>query len=251
MGARSRQRAIRWTIAFAAFFVGWELLGRFGDLFVVQPFSVVLPRLWEALVTGELWEPTVGTLKIAATGFIIAAALGVTLGALVGLSKLAADVLDPLINGAYATPMAMLIPILGIYVGLEFRGKVFLVVVFSVFVIAINSAAGMREVPDDLKEMARSFGVGELALYRKIIAPAASPAIITGLRIGVGRAVQGAIVAELLLRVDNLGLYLVNAAGTFDIPTLLAATFFVTMLAAGAMGLAKIVEWWLLRWKSV
>lgn len=202
-------------------------------------------------MSGELLAPTLGTLRVAGLGLAIAAAVGISLGMFIGLNRLAAQVLDPIVNGAYATPMAMLIPILGVYFGLGFRGKVFLVFMFSVFVIIINTAAGMRQVPHELKEMARAFSVSRAGMYRKIVIPAASPAIITGLRIAVGRAVQGAIVAELLLQVDNLGLYLVEAAGTFDIPTLVAATFFVTMLAAGAMGLARLVEWWLLRWKTL
>lgn len=249
MDKDTRNRWIRWAASIGAFFSAWELLGRMADIFVVAPATVVLARLGQMIASGEIVEPTVATLGIAGTGFVIATVLGVMTGVLVGLSRRAAEVLDPVINGAYATPMSMLIPVLGIYFGLEFRGKVFLVVVFSVFVIIINTAAGIRQVPPPLVEAARSFGVSKRGMYTKVLAPSASPYILTGLRIGLGRAVQGAIVAELLLRVDNLGQFLIEAAGTFDIPTLLAATFFVTMLAAIAMLGARILEWRLLRWR--
>lgn len=244
-------RVSRWVLSIALFFIVWELLGQYGNLFVVAPATDVMSNLWGALWSGKLWGPTLGTIQIALTGFFLAAAIGLAVGLLVGLSRRAADVLDPAISGAFATPMHMLIPVVGIYIGLEFRGKVFLVVVFGVFVIIINVAAGVREVPKPLVETAKAFGVSGFDMYRKVLLPSAAPYILTGMRLGFGRAFAGAITADLLLRQDNLGLYLRQAAGTYDIPELLAATFFITVLGAGAMGLARLAEWWLLRWQRV
>src|SRR6266508_3454598 len=118
---------VRWSLSVASFFVAWELLGRTRRFFAISPFSEVLPKLLEALRSKELWSATAGTLWIALVGFLIAAVVGISLGTLTGASRLAADVLDPFINAAYGTPMSMLIPVLGIYVGLDMRGKVFLV----------------------------------------------------------------------------------------------------------------------------
>lgn len=239
----------RWILAFFMFFVAWEVVGQWGRYSSVRPVTDVMPALWAAITGGELLPATVGTLRVAVIGYVIAAVVGIAIGYLTGSSPLAASALDPLINAAYATPMYMLIPVLGIYTGLELRGKVFLVFVFSVFVIIINTAAGIRQVPPQLQEMARSFRLTRAQRVRRIVLPAASPYIITGLRIAVGRAIQGAIVAELLLRVDNLGLFLLNAGASFQIPELLAGSFFVSILAAAAMLVARLVEWRLLRWK--
>src|SRR5690606_35970079 len=125
-------------ISLAGFFILWELVGQRADIFVVAPATTVFRQLWESLASGELWPPTMGTLKVAFVGFGISIVLGVSIGMLVGRSRLAAEVLDPAINGAFATPMHMLIPVLGIYFGLGFSGKVFLVVVMAIFVIIIN-----------------------------------------------------------------------------------------------------------------
>jgi ABC-type nitrate/sulfonate/bicarbonate transport system permease component len=97
--------------------------------------------------------------------------------------------------------------------------------------------------------MARAFEASRMEMYRKVIFPWASPHIVTGLRLGVGRSVQGAILADLFLRAQALGLFIVDAQGRFDIPRLLAAVFFVTILAAGVMGIARLLEWRLLAWK--
>jgi ABC-type nitrate/sulfonate/bicarbonate transport system permease component len=140
--------------------------------------------------------------------------------------------------------------VIAVYLGLEFRAKVVGVVLFCVFIVIVNTATGIREVPQSGIEMARAFGTSRRRIYTRVIFPWASPYIITGLRIAIGRAVEGAILFELFLRAENLGLVIKNATGSFDLSVLLGAVFFITILAAGLMGLARIIEWRLLRWKS-
>jgi NitT/TauT family transport system permease protein len=241
----------RWTLSFAAFFVLWEIVGRSRLFLSIIPATETLPELVRLLQDGAILAAARGTLALAATGFLIGAVLGITVGAWIATSKRAAAVLDPLVGASFSIPFSIFIPIISIYFGLEFTAKVVLVVLFNVFVITINTSAGIREVPTGAKEMARAFGVSKFDMYRKVIFPWSSPHIITGLRLGVGRSVQGAILADLFLRAQDLGLFIVDAQGRFDIPGLLAAVFFVTMLAAGVMGIARLLEWRLLAWKRV
>jgi ABC-type nitrate/sulfonate/bicarbonate transport system permease component len=240
----------RWFLSIALFFGLWELVGQSELTVAIVPASEVLPDLWTELTTGDLIEATFGTLEIAALGFGIAAVIGLLVGLLIGLSKPWADVLDPLVNAMLSAPIAMFIPVIAVYLGLEFKAKVVGVVLFCVFIIIVNTQTGIREVPQSGIEMARAFGTNRRRIYTRVIFPWASPYIITGLRIGVGRAVEGAILFDLFLRAENLGLVIRNATGTFDLSVLLAAVFFITILAAGLMGIARIIEWRLLRWKS-
>jgi ABC-type nitrate/sulfonate/bicarbonate transport system permease component len=231
------------------FFVAWEVVGRDGRYVAIKPVSAVMPQLWSELTDGtELLQATFGTLSIALVGYLIAVVIGVSVGYLTASSHIAASTLDPIINAIYATPIYMVIPVLGIYAGLEFNGKVFLVVMFCVFVIIINTNAGVRQVPPGLLEMASSFRLTRAQKIRRVVLPSAGPYIATGMRIGVGLAVQGAIVGELLLRVDNLGLMLLNAGASFQIPKLLAMSFFIAILATGSMLLARAVERRAIRW---
>lgn len=240
----------RWALSILFFLLVWELVGRSGTIISIVPMTEVIPVLFAELVRGEILTATLGTLKIAGIGFVIGATLGISIGVLIGASKAWGSVLDPLVNGLFAAPMAMLIPVITVYLGLEIEAKVPLVILFNIFVIIINTATGIREVPDSVKEMARAFGTPRGKMFRQIVVPWASPYILTGLRIGVGRSVQGAILAELFLRAENLGLYIRNAQGAFRLADLLAAVFFITILAAGTMGLARLIEWRLLRWKT-
>ncbi len=239
----------RWLLSIALFFVIWQVIGKSGLTIAIVPPTEVLPDLAREITKGDLLDATLGTLELAGVGFAISAVLGLLIGLLIGLSKPWADVLDPLVNALLSAPIAMFIPVIALYLGLEFKAKVVGVVLFTVFIVIVNTATGIREIPPSGIETARAFRTSRLRLYTRVIFPWASPYIITGLRLAVGRAVEGAILFELFFRAQNLGLLIRNAAGSFDLSELLGAVFFVTIIAAGAMGLARIVEWRLMRWK--
>ena len=122
-------------------------------------------------------------------------------------------------------------------------------VLFAIFVIIVNTATGIREVPPSVIEMARAFGTSNRTSTARS-SSLGEPVHHHRPRIGAARAVQGAILADLFFRTQNLGLVIRNAAGSFRLSTLLGAVFFITIIAAGTMGLARIVEWRLLRWKT-
>lgn len=251
MNRTLRVKGGRWALSIALFFVIWEILGRSKAFISIVPPTEVIPELFRLIAEGDILVAARSTLSLAATGFLIGAVVGMAVGAWIASSKSAAAVLDPIISAAFSVPFAIFIPVISIYLGLEFKAKVVLVVLFNVFIIIINTATGIREVPPGPKEMAKAFGISRLGMYREVILPWASPHIITGLRLGVGRSVQGAILADLFLRAQALGLFIVDAQGRFDIPRLLATVFFVTILAAGVMGIARLLEWRLLAWKRV
>jgi ABC-type nitrate/sulfonate/bicarbonate transport system permease component len=250
----AERRWVKWTIrgmAFVAFFAAWEIVGRSHHIFAIVPASKTFVTLGHDLADRSLVDAALGTLKIAAIGYVLAAVVGLAAGLFVGRSQIGRWTVDPLINVGVVTPMTILIPVMGVYFGFGFRSKIFLVFMFCVFVITINAAAGVAEAPPALVETAKAFGVKRRHLYTKVIFPHALPYILTGLRLGIGRAVQGAIIADLLLESGNLGKFLLTAGGTFNMPQLLAGTFFTVVLGASLMLGARAVERYLLRWLRV
>jgi ABC-type nitrate/sulfonate/bicarbonate transport system permease component len=246
-----RRKLWRWTLSIGLFFVLWEIVGRSGAILSIVPPTEVIPALFTLMAEEDLLRAALGTLTIAALGFLIGAVVGVSVGVLMGVSRRWADVLDPIVSGSFAVPISMFIPVIAVYLGLGFKAKVVMVVLFNVFIIIVNTETGIREVPASIKEMARAFGTPSRDVYRRVILPWASPYIITGLRIGVGRSVGGAILADLLLRSQNLGLVIRNAQGSFQLAELLAAVFFITIVAAGTMAIARVIEWRLMRWTTL
>ena len=240
---------VRFLISAASFFIGWEIVGRFAGIFAIPPFHVVLETLADMISTGELWKPTLGTVSVAAAGYAIAALLGVITGTALGLSSMLRSVFEPLVNAAYATPLAMFIPIIGIYLGLDFVGRAFLVVTFCVFIVLMNTQAGVRDVPWEYWELGRSMKLSPMRIVLTIVLPHALPYILIGLRVSVARAVAGAITAELLMSTTNLGLYLQLAGSSFDFNRLIAGTFFVALLSILPVTAAYWIERRLTVWR--
>lgn len=243
---------LKWGVrllSFAAFLIFWQWYGSRPDSFAVAPPTRVFPMLWEVISSGEILDAALGTVSTMLVGYCIAVVLGITIGALIALSTWGRNTIEPLVNALYSAPMSLLIPIIGIYIGLGFRGRVFLVVVWAIFVIIVNTAAGFRETPHALVEMARSFRINRWDMFRKIILPAALPYVLVGLRLGIGRAIRGAVTAEILLGVTNLGKFLIGAGSTFNMPKLLAGIVFVVILGLFLLQTAETIERRILDWR--
>ena len=198
--------------------------------------------MFEDIFNGTLVTAALGTIKIAVIGYVLGAIAGVATGSAIGLSRIGRWTLDPLIQAGNAAPMSVLIPILAIWFGFAVGGKIVLVFLFVVFIVAVNTAAGVSQAPATLLETARAFGVRGWRLYTKVVFPNALPAIMTGLRIGVARAIQGAILADLLLQAANLGGYLLTAGAALDMEALLAGILLVVLIGTGAMSGARWLE---------
>lgn len=244
-----RWRHARRALAVLAFFAGWEIVGLSAGIFAIPPFHRVLGTLIDMLGTGELWGPTGSTCLVALVGYVVAGIAGVVLGAALGLSKTLRTALEPIVNAAYATPMAMFIPIIGIYLGLGFVGQVFLVVTFCIFIVLMNTMAGVRAAPADLWELGRSLQLSYLRIVVRMILPYALPYIAVGLRVSVARAVAGAITAELLMATTGLGLYLSTAGSSFDFDRLVAGTVWVALLGIVPVLIAYQIERRLTSWR--
>lgn len=247
-------RTVAWVLrlaSLAVFFSAWQWYGSRPDSFAIAPASEVFAALVDGLLSGLLLRAAGGTMVTFLIGYLLTAVLGVGLGLLIGTSRWATNTLEPLVHAAYSTPSSLLIPVLSIYTGFDLRGRVTLVVLWSVFEVVINTSTAVREVPAALREVGRAFGAARLDFHRKVVLPAALPQIAVGLRLAVGKALRGAVTAEILLAVSNLGEVLVNAGATFRVPLLLAGIVFVTLVGLALITAAEALERRLLRWQDV
>lgn len=238
-------KVLMWSLRIGsvlAVLAAWEWYGRKPESFAIAPVSEVARAMWDGFATGDFLAALGGTLFTMVAGYLIAAVIGVGVGLWIGVSTFARNTIEPLVHAGYATPVSLFIPIIGIYTGLELRGRITLVVLWCVFEILVNTSTGIKEVPPALIDVGKAFNASKLDLYRKIVLPAAMPYIYLGLKIGVGRAIRGAVTAELLLSAANLGRILLGAGSTFDIPTLLAGIVLTMLLGLVLMRLASLAE---------
>jgi NitT/TauT family transport system permease protein len=144
--------------------------------------------------------------------------------------------------------VAPLIPVVIIALGLGIAARVSIVVLFACVFITVNTRAGVRSVEAALIEMAKSFGASEGQIWRRIVIPGATPAIFAGMRIGLGRAITGMVMVELLLVASGLGRLLLEFSGRMQSDLVFATVFAVIIEALVLLAAMQILEKRITRW---
>lgn len=217
----------------------WELVGRFGQIEIVPPLSSVLATLGELVRSPGWQEASVTTLRSLVLGLVAAILVGVPLGVLMGRVKAADHLLGMWVNLFASAPLSALVPILMILFGLGETTVVVTVFLFAVWIIVLDTRAGVLHIPPSLIEMAKSYGASRRALYGKIIVFAALPEILAGIRLGVVRGCKGVVVGQLLVSVIGYGELFELYSRGFEMESFWALTIIVF---AAAMLLSWLVE---------
>jgi NitT/TauT family transport system permease protein len=185
--------------------IAWEIIGRLDIIFILPPLSDVLVAAVD-LVQQPTWQSaTLTTLRAFAIGMTLSIIVGVPLGILMGRVKMADDLLGMWVNIFSSAPLSALVPILMILFGFGERTIVAAVFLFAVWIIVLDTRAGVRHIAPSMIEMARSYGASKPALYGKIILWAALPEILAGIRLGLIRGVKGVVIGQLLVAIVGYG----------------------------------------------
>jgi NitT/TauT family transport system permease protein len=183
----------------------WEIIGQTGLMYLVPPFSSVLVAVVELVQLEKFQVATVTTLRSFAIGMALAAVIGIALGVLMGRVKAADKLLGMWVNLFVSAPLSALVPVLMILSGMGERTIVVSVFLFAVWIIVLDTRAGVQHVSVSLVEMGRSYGASRWQLYSRIILLAALPEILAGLRLGLIRGVKGVVIGQLLVSIIGYG----------------------------------------------
>ncbi len=183
----------------------WEIVGRAELVLLFPPFSGVIASLGELLLSPKFHAATRTTLSTFCIGMALAIVAGVALGVLMGRVKAAENLLGMWVNVFASAPLSALVPVLMILFGMGETTIVVSVFLFAIWIIALDTEAGVKHITPSLIEMARSFGAGRFALYAKIILLAALPEILAGIRLGLIRGVKGVVIGQLLVSIIGYG----------------------------------------------
>ena len=242
--------AIR-TASVAVFFVIWEYYGRRMDPIFMAPPSAIFGAAVTLIQSGALEKAMVQTLWPFAVGMVLTVVVGILLGIVMAQWRTFEYVLDPFINALYAIPRIALVPLIILWAGLEFAGKVTILVSVAIFPITVNTYAGIRDVRGSMLEIGRAYGATEWQIFWKIVLPAAVPFIMAGVRLAVGLAIIGIIVAEFFTAISGLGGMIVEYANVFA-----TAKLFVPIIVIALIGviLTELVMWLerrMSRWRTL
>lgn len=232
----------------AIILAAWEVIGRQVGAFILAPPSAVATAAVEMIQSGELQQALMNSLSSLITGYLIAVVFGVSLGGLMGWYPRFSLIANPFIAAIYVIPIAALVPLLIVWLGIGALPRIVTIALFAVFEILIATATGVREVDQRLIEMARTFGAGRRQLFSKIVFFDALPVVSAGLRIGAGRAVKGMVVAELLFAATGLGGLVLRHANYFRTAHMMVVVLMVALLGIGMVALMHWIERRLAPW---
>ncbi|HEY7202340.1 MAG TPA: ABC transporter permease [Candidatus Dormibacteraeota bacterium] len=217
---------------------GWEWYGRRTNPLLFTYPTAIAGASVDLVRAGVLWKALGQSLSVLGWGLLLAIVVGVAAGLAMGRSRVAEGLLQVPVDALYATPIVALVPVIVLWVGFGPVAKVVVVFLFSVFAIVLNTARGVREVDPDLVEVARSYLAREVGLWKDVVLPSALPYVVTGIRLAVGRALVGVVIAEFYTSISGLGYLIVTYANTFQ-----TARVFVPVVILMALGVA--VTWFL------
>src|SRR5262245_23827514 len=240
----SHYRALISTLSVLTFVALWEIAPRVGlvdAIYTSQP-SRVLAASVEIVRNGRFFHDISVSLSEFAIGFVLAIAIGVPLGLLLGRFPVLKYLLDPPIMAIYATPHLALLPIFIVWLGIGMQSKIAVAFVGGVIPILVNSMAGVRGVERAWVTAARSFCARELDVFVKVILPASLPAVIMGIRLGVSRAVLGVVVAEMYQSQAGVGNEIMRYGSEFRTDYLLFDVLLVSLFGFTATWAVRALE---------
>ncbi|HUO21666.1 MAG TPA: ABC transporter permease [Caulobacteraceae bacterium] len=229
---------------------GWEIFGRqINPLFMSYP-SAIIKAAGGLAANGELWIALQSSLKTLLVGFVTASVIGIVVGLLIGRYKAVDAATDWLVNALYATPLVAIIPLVTLWFGLGDAAKLFIVTILAVFPVLINTAAGVRNVPSALIDVGTAFAANERQIFLKIILPASLPYMMTGLRLGIGRAIIGMVVAEFFTAITGLGAMIVKYGNAYDTASMFVPILLLMLLGVGLTSLVRRAEAAIAPWRA-
>ena len=246
----SRTNIGAWRLLiFVLLVAGWWLIALVaGKNFIPTPPATVAAAA-QILADGTLPSATLDTVVVFLSGFVVAAAVAIPLGLVMGGIRVLGAAFEPYVDALSAMPRVSFIPLIIVFLGLGFQAKIVIVFLGAALPILINAYTGVLNCDGELVEMARSAGASDTQIFRKIMLPASLPYITAGLRVGASLALINTVVAELYTAVKGLGGLLSVYGNSFRM-----APYFVVVFVLGAIGLAvmqllKLLERNVARWR--
>jgi nitrate/nitrite transport system permease protein len=216
----------------------WELLCRRAGS-TLPPPSRVLNDTWELIVDpffdrggldkGLFWHLS-ASLQRVASGYALASLVGVALGTLVGQSTWAMRGLDPIFQVLRTVPPLAWLPLSLAAFRNGQPSAIFVIFITAIWPIIINTAVGIRNIPQDYRNVARVLRLNHFEFFWKIMVPSAAPYIFTGLRIGIGLSWLAIVAAEMLIGGVGIGFFIWDAWNSSHISEIILALVYVGLI---------------------
>ena len=247
-----RSRESKWSgfVFLLLLLLLWEAAGRYGwvhKLFF-PPAGKILVSFFEIILSGEIFSHIGLSLWRAGLGYLLAALVAISLGVLMGYWRSVYEACELVVELLRAVPPPAIIPVAILFLGIGDPMKVFIILFSCVFPILVNTMDGVRGVDPVLIRTARTFGLGQGALIWKVVIPAASPFIMTGLRIALAIALILVVISEMVGATAGIGYFILDAQRSFKIPQMYAGMLVLALLGYALNRCFLLVDAYVMAW---
>lgn len=245
----------RWVRRYGAivlFLTIWQLASQFElvDPSVIPPVTAVLSAIVDGFAGGKLLGNMLVSLQRSGIAFGIAVAIAIPLGLFMGSFRRFEETVDSLLQLFRQTSALAIYPIFILLLGLGEVSKVSIIGWAAFFPVLLNTISGVKLIDHRLIEMACVFGASRAAVFRRVVLPAATPAIFVGLRLGATISLLLLVAAEMIGAKKGLGFLILNAQYNFEIPLMFAAIVLLAAIGLAVNYALLLIQNRLCRWEN-
>lgn len=245
-------KAFKNSIVLILFVLLWELAPQLGivERTFLPPFSEVILAWWDLLVSGELWRHFQASILRSLFGFLLALAVAIPLGLIIGWYPLARDLLTPILELFRNTAALALLPVFILILGIGEVSKISIVLFACTWPVLLNTISAVKNVDPLLIKSARSMNISSFKLFYKVILPASVPTIFTGIRMAGTGAILVLIAAEMIGAKAGLGYFITYSQYNFLIAEMYAGIITISLLGLLINYGLSSAERYFSRWKQ-
>jgi ABC-type nitrate/sulfonate/bicarbonate transport system permease component len=228
----------------------WEGLSQFEFVnpIFLPPFSKIITVLLNLIFNGDFLKNIGYTVLRCFCGYFLAVLIAVPVGILMGRSKFIYNLLEPLVEMLRPMPSAAIIPVAILFLGIYTKMKLAVIMYGSLWPILIDTLHGVRGIDPILIDTGRTFNLNRKQFLTKIVVPAASPNIVTGMRVSLAIALILTITVEMIAGSDGLGFYIIDCERSFHFPEMYSGIFVLGLLGYLINYIFLTIEGKVMRW---
>jgi ABC-type nitrate/sulfonate/bicarbonate transport system permease component len=243
------------ALSIALFLIVWEIFvraGKIAPIYLPAPSSIAV-YLYRMILDGTIAYNLGVTLLRILAGFLLAAASGVLLGVLMGMSRIVARIADVWISTLYPLPKISLIPLLIIWLGTGEAYKIVISAITAFFPIVISTYSGIRQADRGLIKAAKDLGANARQIQLKVVIPSAIPSIFSGLQLGMGVTIILVVAAEMIggSSEGGMGYLLINAGQIMETEKVFASLIVLAVMGAVIIKLQQWIDRKLAPWATL
>jgi ABC-type nitrate/sulfonate/bicarbonate transport system permease component len=229
-------------VSLLIFFAIWQYIGQHTNPILFTTPLKVVEAFYDLTKTGVLLPAFGGALRDLSIGYGLAAVVGILVGMAMGRSPVVERMLNPYVNFFQATPLIALVPLVVIWFGVDLKARVAIVFILALWSIIINTATGVKQTSPDLLDVGRIYKLNSLQVVGHVQLPNAVPHVFAGLRIALGKALIGVMIAQMEISVTGLGGIVINYGNAFKTAYLLAGVVTASMVGVIAAIALEVIR---------